>query len=177
MINWKHFDVDVNGITLSCDWWEKDFSFRYQSKFGEMSSGLHMMYMVPIVYTEEELRKRAQDFVKGFKKTEEWISETENYDWIVSMANEYCRKKKEAEIKIEELKKNKPIKSDLKSGKIEKKEYEKKMRIYHKVKEELELDLFGFFKNKMREKGLYDEKNFDGFPGAVEDIFNSMVNK
>ena len=76
MINWKTIEYEHNGIKISVDWWAKDFNARYESKFGTMVYGRHMLYMIPKSYTEEEIRSRCcGPFLCGkFKAAEEYLT-------------------------------------------------------------------------------------------------------
>ena len=76
MINWKTIEYEYNGIKIKVDWWAKDFIAKYESKFGTMVYGRHMLHMIPKSYTEEEVRARccSRFLCERFKATEDYLT-------------------------------------------------------------------------------------------------------
>ena len=57
-IKWITFAHTQDGITVQASFWAKDYNIRYDSPYGPMSTGKHIMYMCPRVYTLEEVRDK-----------------------------------------------------------------------------------------------------------------------
>ena len=75
MINWKTLEYEYNGIKITVDWWAKDFNAKYESKFGTMVYGSHLLYMIPKEYTEAEIRSRCCGplLCEKFKAAEDYL--------------------------------------------------------------------------------------------------------
>ena len=60
--------LDQYDIPLYVDYWAKDFTITYKSKFGPLKYGLHLMYMIPKIYTEEDrsLSDQFLHYVKNY---------------------------------------------------------------------------------------------------------------
>lgn len=62
-------------IPLYASYWAKDFQIEYKSKFGSLKYGLHCPYMMPKVYTEEEIIQICKQQWPYFLKAENYIKE------------------------------------------------------------------------------------------------------
>lgn len=74
-INWKRLVFVQYDIPLYVDYWAKDFTITYKSKFGPLKYGLHLMYMIPKIYTEEEIICRCKSQWPYFLKAENFIED------------------------------------------------------------------------------------------------------
>ena len=74
-INWKRLVFVRDDIPLYVDYWAKDFTITYKSKFGPLKYGLHLMYMMPKIYTEEEIICRCKSQWPYFLKAEKFIED------------------------------------------------------------------------------------------------------
>ena len=64
----KTFIYEEDDIKIEVVWWAKDFQAMYKSKFGLMSYGLHMLYMIPKEYTEKQLMEMCRTyFIEWFR--------------------------------------------------------------------------------------------------------------
>lgn len=98
--NWKTFDfTSKKGITIKVEWWPKDFAAIFESEGIRLSTGLHIMYMCPKVYTEEMLRadycesscrklktafdllKANPDFIENYKERLQSVFAEKNKDF------------------------------------------------------------------------------------------------
>ena len=74
-VNWKRLVFVQYDIPLHVNWWAKDFTIEYKSKFGPLRYGLHLMYMMPKIYTEEEIICICKKQWPCFLKAESFIED------------------------------------------------------------------------------------------------------
>lgn len=88
VMTFTSFLFNYKNIEMKVSFWAKDFSAVYESAFGQMIYGLHIMYMCPKIYTEQLLKTGyCPGIAEEFIKTEKYL--TENPDFINSKKEEY----------------------------------------------------------------------------------------
>lgn len=96
----KKIDFCKNGMTVSVSFWSKDFTITYyHPQYGLFKYGEHMMYMVPIVFTQEDIEKKASFAIQLFKFAESWLDKFgvllehiyENSEEIKKLHNDYLQ--------------------------------------------------------------------------------------
>lgn len=142
-------------IKIKVNYISKDFWAYYNSEFGTLSFGRHLMYMAPLVYTESYIRKRYEkEICEGFLKTLKFLRShpgfIENTKYKFKKELELILKPIKQKVKnFQELKKSQ--KALLKKGELEISEYLKTCKIYKNEKFELyraESDFISNFRKK-----------------------------
>lgn len=162
-IQWKTIEEEIDGIKVIAKWWDKDYSVYYESKYGLMRYGLHIMYMIPKIYTEEEIRGECKSMAPIFKQAEELISKNENeFGWLFDDIKSYSKTIDKTMDHLNELKRI--YKADFKENKLTQQEYQKKVSPIESLKEDLKIA-----------KSNYIKKASDSFCGSENYILKSVI--
>lgn len=73
IINWKRQVFVQYDIPLYVSYWDKDYCIEYKSKFGLLKYGLHCPFMMPKIYTEEEIIQICKNQWPYFHMAENYI--------------------------------------------------------------------------------------------------------
>ena len=77
-IQWKELVFVQYDIPLYASYWAKDFCIEYRSKFGPLRYGLHRPYMMPRIFTEEDVIKNCKAQWPNFIKAESFIEKNKD---------------------------------------------------------------------------------------------------
>lgn len=132
-IQWKEFEFSKDGMTIKVVWWAKDFTAYYESEYGQMSYGMHMMYCTPMCYSEEVLRNHyCAGLIPMFQEAVSILKDKSNFfsDFINSYEKLVAELKKEVDSN-QAIRKEQKLK--FKRGEITQKEYQKFCKEHPKV--------------------------------------------
>lgn len=96
----KKFDFCENGMIVSVSYWSKDFTITYyHPQYGLFKYGEHMLYMVPVAFTQESIEKKASFAIQLFKLAESWLDKYrgllehiyDNSEKIKKLHNDYLQ--------------------------------------------------------------------------------------
>ena len=130
------FTQTKENMTLKARWGKKDFGVFYDWNGIILHWGLHIMYMCPKVYCEEDIKNFCQESFECFKEAVD-ILEARN-DFFKAKQKEYEKEYAERTAAIEEInKKKRELKRQFKQGQIEEREFQKKTYPLNKEKQRL----------------------------------------
>ncbi|MBQ5449592.1 MAG: hypothetical protein IIT57_06085 [Treponema sp.] len=135
-IQWKTIVVQKDGRELKARYWAKDFMVLCDWKGYSLNFGYHMMYMAPIKYTEEKIRRTCENSFAVFDKAIAIIEERK--DFFDTIYKQIAEEEKEARENNEQIcAQIRELKKQLKAGSIENKEYSKKVHALKQEKQHL----------------------------------------
>ncbi|MBQ1662097.1 MAG: hypothetical protein II054_06320, partial [Treponema sp.] len=117
------FEYEYNGMKISFTYSAKDFVATYDTPFGQLVEQRHMMYMIPMVFSEEFLRKeRCMEVAVSFEKTIQFLDG--HPDFIPNAKQNLEKLLAPCEAELKELGQKKiEMKRLFKQGQILEKEY------------------------------------------------------
>ena len=141
-INMNTFSETIDGMELLVQWWAKDFCISYASKYGQMKYGLHIMYMIPKVYDEKEIRNLVKSTAELFKYCENWLDDSQNMEKATLLVNQVEILKNDIFLQKQKMAEEKSaLKKSFKAGEFNEKEYQKKLKILNDRKWELDKNI------------------------------------
>ncbi|MBP5444003.1 MAG: hypothetical protein J6Y60_12265 [Treponema sp.] len=152
------FEYEYNGMKITFTYSAKDYVATYDSQYCELKGYRHMMYMAPLVFSEDFLRKKCcMDIAVCFEKIIQFLGD--HPDFIQNAKQELEKLIAPYEVELAELRQKKmEMKKLFKHGKISEKEYKSvieqlremelkihrtKFNFYRQLEEEYEIDLEG----------------------------------
>lgn len=148
------FIYESKGIKINVEYSLKDFIATYDSPFGQMEYGLHIMYICPKTYSEKMLREDYCDLiVEKFIEIEKFLTENSNY---------IEEKKRELSEKLEGLNEKKELlmqirretKKKFKAGQIPVTEHQKACKDVENIKSEIRETKSNFIQEMEDETGV-----------------------
>ena len=117
------FNYEHNGLIIVFDYSAKDFVARCKTDFGELKYYLHMMFMCPMIYTEENIRNRyCQKIAIDFEKIIDLMKKQPNF--IENAKREMEKELAHLQKELEQLRQNKSeLKKIFKNGEISEIDY------------------------------------------------------
>ena len=97
------FFYDYDGLTIKMEYWKKDYSATYESPYGTIKFGSHIMAMCPWIFTEEQIRNdKARLAGEYFVSMKKFLDE--NPDFIEKAKQELKERMEEAQEVFKRLK-------------------------------------------------------------------------
>lgn len=124
MIDFETFTYTFDGTTFDVKFCKKDYTATYNSKFGPLSYGTHIMFCCPKIYTKEEIISRIETSVcRILKNCENYISNNRDklIDFISNL-KKVCVSQSDELILLQSQKSE--LKKQFKNGVIPEKEYQ-----------------------------------------------------
>ena len=131
------FFYDYEGLTIKMEYWKKDFTATYDSPYGPIKFGSHIMAMCPWIFTEDQIKNEKSRLAGNyFVSIKKFLDE--NPDFIENSKKELaeCRAPVKKEIDIQRQKKSE-MKQKFKSGKLSEDEYSKVCKHLKRLKDSL----------------------------------------
>lgn len=131
------FFYDYEGLTIKMEYGKKDYSATYESPYGTIKYGSHIMAMCPWVFTEKQIRnEKARLAGEYFVSMKKFLDE--NPDFIEKSKQElkerYAPVKKEIELQRQ---KKSEMKQKFKAGEISEEEYSAACKLLKRIKDSL----------------------------------------
>lgn len=122
-IKWTTFTYAQDGITVEASFWAKDYNIRYDSPYGPMSIGRHIMYMCPRIYTLEEVRdKCCPKAVAEFLRHQKFLDDHPGYLEQQKALIQKARREPSAQLE-RACERRVELKARFKAGLVSQKEY------------------------------------------------------
>lgn len=132
----KTFKQTKENMTLKATWCKKDFEIFYDWNGIVLHWGLHIMYMCPKVYSQDDINKFCQESFKYFKEAVAVLEARKEF--FDTKKNQYEKEFSERAAAIDEINKQKcELKKQFKQGLIEEREFQKKVYPLNKEKQQL----------------------------------------
>lgn len=128
MTDFETFTYTFDGTTFDVKFCKKDYTATYNSKFGPLSYGTHIMFCCPKIYTKEEIISRIETSVcRLLKNSETYISNNrEKLVTFISNLKKACETQNDELILLSSQKSE--LKKQFKNGEIPEKEYQKLLK-------------------------------------------------
>lgn len=168
----KEFVYTKNEKSILVKWWSKDFTAYYETEFGTLKYGLHVMYASPKVYTEEMLKQSyIPDIIKYFDEAENFLKAHQNF--IAEIKDEYEKRFAEEDEKLEKLREERIEKRNrLKSNELSQKEWSLFCKEYNNAKSDIEYKkstfVFDYVEGKTSENS--------NITNIIRDYVNDSIN-
>lgn len=131
------FFYDYEGLTIKMEYGKKDYSATYESPYGTIKYGSHIMAKCPWVFTEKQIRnEKARLAGEYFVAMKKFLDE--NSDFIEKSKQELKERYAPVEKEIE-LQRQKKIemKKKFKAGEISEEEYSAACKLSKRIKDSL----------------------------------------
>ena len=131
------FFYDYDGLTIKMEYWKKDYSATYESPYGTIKFGSHIMAMCPWIFTEEQIRNdKARLAGEYFVSMKKFLDE--NPDFIEKAKQELKERHSPIlkEIELQRQKKSE-MRKKFKAGEISEDEYSEVCKVLKRMKDSL----------------------------------------
>ena len=131
------FFYDYDGLTIKMEYWKKDYSATYESPYGTIKFGSHIMAMCPWIFTEEQIRNdKARLAGEYFVSMKKFLDE--NPDFIEKAKQELKERHSPIlkEIELQRQKKSE-MRKKFKAGEISEDEYSEVCKVLKRMKNSL----------------------------------------
>lgn len=131
------FFYDYDGLTIKMEYWKKDYSATYESPYGTIKYGSHIMAMCPWIFTEKQIRNdKARLAGEYFVSIKKFLDK--NPDFIENAKQELKERHSPIlkEIELQRQKKSE-MRKKFKAGEISEDEYSEVCKLLKRMKNSL----------------------------------------
>ena len=131
------FFYDYDGLTIKMEYWKKDYSATYESPYGTIKFGSHIMAMCPWIFTEEQIRNdKARLAGEYFVSMKKFLDENPDF---IEKAKQELKERHSLILKEIELQRQKKseMRKKFKAGEISEGEYSEVCKVLKRMKNSL----------------------------------------